>query len=175
MMYPVNVGYEGAIERINNLMANGHHAEALVTTVFTMEKTLRRTLRQMVVSAGFRSVIAEKIVKDLRGFDGIKKAWEIYEPEHRTLPHIVGNDDWKILQHSAAMRNKFVHGERVFHLSVCRNQTNSTLAALARVKEKLDREYGYSGWDRIKVRKKSRLHVDPVSQWQKRVPAKTIS
>lgn len=43
-MYPVSIGYAGAIQRINDLMSNGHHAEALVTTAFTVEKTLRRTL-----------------------------------------------------------------------------------------------------------------------------------
>lgn len=62
IMYPVSIGYAGAIQRINELLRNGHDAEALVTTAFTIEKTLRRTLRQLVVSAGFRSTDADKIV-----------------------------------------------------------------------------------------------------------------
>ena len=36
-------------------MKNGHHPEALVSCAFTVEKTLRRTLREIVVSAGFAS------------------------------------------------------------------------------------------------------------------------
>lgn len=161
-MYPVAIGYAGAVERITKLTDNGHHAEALVTTAFTVEKTLRRTLRQIVVSAGFRSTIADKIVKDLRGLDAIKKAWELYEPKHRTLPAIVGDDDWKIFQRAATMRNKLVHGVRVYKLADCQQQATDALTALDRLKATFDREYHYSGWDRLTVRKKSRLHVAPV-------------
>lgn len=172
-MYPVTIGYAGAVKRLTDLTNNGHHAEALVTTAFTVEKTLRRTLRQIVVSAGFRSTMAEKIVKDLRGLDAIKKAWQLYDPEHRTLPAIVGNAEWTIFQEAARMRNKLVHGERVYKLADCQQQAADALAALNRVKATLDREYSYSGWDKLKVRKKSRLHVDPVHQWTKRPPRKS--
>jgi hypothetical protein len=47
-MYPVTIGYAGAVQRINDLISNGHNAEALVTTAFTVEKTIRRTLRQLL-------------------------------------------------------------------------------------------------------------------------------
>jgi len=174
-MYPVTIGYAGAVQRITDLMNNGHHAEALVTTAFTVEKTLRRTLRQIVVSAGFRSTIAEKIVKDLRGLDAIKKAWELYDPAHRTLPAIVGDADWKTFQDTATMRNKLVHGERVYKLAECQQQATDALAALNRVKAALDREYSFSGWDKLKVRKTSRLHVDPVHKWLKRAAIKASS
>lgn len=164
-MYPVSIGYAGAVQRITDLTNNGHHAEALVTTAFTVEKTLRRTLRHLAVSAGFRSTMAEKIVKDLRGLDAIKKAWEFYDPTHRNLPAIVGNAEWQAFQGAATMRNKLIHGERVYKLAECQTQAADALAALNRAKAVLDREYGYSGWERLKVRKKSRLHIDPVHQW----------
>ena len=93
-MYPVKIGYAGAIGRIGALTANGHHAEALVTTTFTVEKTLRRTLRQLVVSAGFPSQIADKVVGSLRGLEAIKGAWEIYDPRHRKLTELVSTGDW---------------------------------------------------------------------------------
>lgn len=158
-MYPVSIGYSGARARISSLLDNGHDAEALVTTAFTVEKTLRRTLRQIVVLAGFRSNIAEKIVGNLRGLDAVRKAWELYDPQHRTLTSIVIEADWKVIKDAAEMRNKLVHGERVFNLDDCRRKAMDTLAALDRLKDTLDQEYKYSGWGRLKVRKKSRLHV----------------
>jgi hypothetical protein len=166
-MYPVSLGYGTAKQRIGDLMSNGHHAEALVTTTFTVEKTLRRTLRHVVVSCGFQSKMAEKIVEGFRGLDAIKKGWELYDPQHRTLPAIVGAADWETFHTAATMRNKMVHGERVYDLAHCQRQANDALAALDRLKATLDREYGYSGWERLRVRKVSRLHVDPVRKWPK--------
>jgi hypothetical protein len=37
-MYPVRLGYDTAVTRIRRLMRNDHHAEALITSVFTVEK-----------------------------------------------------------------------------------------------------------------------------------------
>lgn len=34
-----------------------------------------------------------------------------------------------------------------------------------RLKATLDGEYSYSGWERLRVRKESRLHIDPVHKW----------
>lgn len=163
-MYPVNIGYDGAIQRIDALMDNGHYAEGLVTTAFTVEKTLRRTLRQLVVSAGFRSVDAEKIVKGLGGLERIKDAWELYDPRHRSLRSMIGQD-WAIFVETAKMRNKLVHGERVYNLGECREQATRTLQALNRLKSTLDEEYGYSGWERLKVRRVANLHRDPKVKW----------
>lgn len=171
-MYPVSLGYGIAKQRIGDLMKNGHHAEALVTTTFTVEKTLRRTLRHVVVSCGFQSTIAAKIVDGLRGLDAIKRAWELYDPRHRALPAIVGND-WITIKETVEMRNKLVHGERVYDLAHCRQQATVAMAALDRLKTTLDAEYGYSGWERLRVRRASRLHIDPVSAWPKPKPRKS--
>lgn len=92
-MYPVRLGYDSAVKRIRKLMKNDHHPEALVTSMFTVEKTLRRTLRQIVVSAGFASKYADKIVGNLRGLDALKKAWEIYEPSNVQLSSIIPSAD----------------------------------------------------------------------------------
>jgi hypothetical protein len=166
-MYPVTIGYAGATQRINDLISGGHHAEALVTTAFTVEKTLRRTLRQLVVSAGFISPYAEKIVRSLGGLAAIKDAWETYDPRHRKLTDLVAQADWATLVNTSQMRNKLVHGERVFKLADCQQQATDTLAALNRVKGMLDTEYGYSGWARLKVRKLTRLHQYPAVRWTK--------
>ncbi len=160
-MYPVGIGYSGAKQRINDLLTNGHDAEALVTTAFTVEKTLRRTLRQMIVSAGFRSNIADKIISGHAGLSKIKDSWEIYDPKHRTLSSLINNVDWTIIQTTATMRNKLVHGERVYKLADCRTQVNDAIGALDRVKTALDTEYGYSGWTSHTARRTSHLHKDP--------------
>jgi hypothetical protein len=135
-VYPVKLGYSTAIQRINALTINGHHAEALVTSAFTAEKTLRRTLRQLVVSAGFPSQIADKIISNLRGLEAVKSVWEFYDPKHRKLTDLLAQADWKALKDAAEMRNKLIHGERVYSLSACEQITISVLDALSRVKSK---------------------------------------
>ncbi len=61
-MYPVKLGFDEAIRRARSLIDNGHHAEALVSAVFTVEKTLRRSLRFAIVARGFTSGQADKII-----------------------------------------------------------------------------------------------------------------
>lgn len=160
-MYPVKLGYDTAVNRIRMLITNGHHPEALVTSMFTVEKTLRRTLRQIVVSAGFASKYADKIVGNLRGLDALKKAWELYEPNNISLSSIISASDWKLFKDVAEMRNKMVHGERVYQLETCRKEAEEVLIALNRLKNDFDSRYGYSGWVNFSSRIKSRLHADP--------------
>ena len=90
-MYSVRLGYSTAKARINRLLKNGHKAEALVASVATVEKTFRRVLLQTVVSAGFTREDADKLVKQIRGFDGIKQQWNLFDPCNRKLVDIVGN------------------------------------------------------------------------------------
>ena len=54
-MYPVSLGVNEARSRIEGLLKNGHHAEALLTSVFTVEKTLKRTLKYIMIRRGFTS------------------------------------------------------------------------------------------------------------------------
>ena len=160
-MYPVRLGYKVAISRINELMKNGHYPEALVTSMFTVEKTLRRTLRQIVVSAGFASKQADKIVGNLKGLDALKNAWELYEPTNKKLTELIPPEDWKQFKDAATMRNKMIHGERVYELKTCKNEAVKVLSALDSLKTNFDNIYGYSGWETFSKRLKARLHSDP--------------
>ena len=160
-MYPVRLGYTTALDRINALTANGHHAEALVTSVFTVEKTLRRTLRQLVVSAGFVSKMADRVVGSLHGLESVKDAWELYDPKHRKLTNLITPADWKRIKDASAMRNKLIHGERVYALAACLESTKGVLVALGTIKELFGAEYAYSGWESAKSRRVSKLHRDP--------------
>lgn len=160
-MYPVRLGYDTAIKRISKLTANGHHAESLITSVFTAEKTLRRTLQQLIISSGFKSTIAKKIIKRFNGIYQLIEAWDIYDPHHRKLSEIIGIDDIKTIKEAAQKRNKLIHGERVFNLETYKEETKRVLEALNRIKIKFDNEYNYSGWTNIATRKISKLHLDP--------------
>jgi uncharacterized protein YutE (UPF0331/DUF86 family) len=160
-MYPVRLGYGAAKKRINKLINNGHYAESLVTSVFTAEKTIRRTLKQLIISAGFKSDISKLIIRKIRGIHSLIEAWEIYEPQHRKLSEVVSKSDIQTIERAAEKRNKLVHGERVYGLDVCKNETKKVLEALDRIKTKFEQSYGYSGWTKISIRKKSKLHIDP--------------
>ena len=160
-MYPVKLGYEKAKGRINTLTKNGHHSESLVTSVFTAEKTIRRTLRQLIVSTGFKSTMADKIIRRMNGIFQLVDAWELYEPKHRKLIEVVTPADIQIIKGAAQKRNKLIHGEQVFSLNICKGETQKVLEALDRVKLKFDQEYNYSGWEVAKGRKVSMLHTDP--------------
>jgi len=164
-MYSIKLGYTVAIKRINELMQNGHHPEALVTSMFTVEKTLRRTLRrtlrQIVVSAGFASKQADKVVGNLRGLDALKNSWSLYEPNNKNLTDIIPQQDWAQFKEAAIMRNKMVHGERVYELETCKKEAIKVLSALDKLKTNFDELYGYSGWETFAKRIKPQLHSDP--------------
>jgi len=160
-MYPVKLGYPAAIARINMLLANSHEAEALVTSVFTAEKTLRRTLRQIIVSAGFISQISDRIIGRLHGLETVKNAWDLYDPNHRKLTDLISASDWKTIKSASEMRNKLVHGERVYSVQACSQTASDALLALDNIKNTLDTEYCYSGWATAKARRISTLHSDP--------------
>lgn len=160
-MYPVTLGYDEAKKRIESLLRDGYCSEALVTAVFTAEKMLRRTLRQIIVSAGFTSKSAEQLMSLARGLTALKEQWFIYEPHQRTLVEVIGNQEWQQICTLAKMRNKLIHGIRVYEAEYCQEQAEKFLFTLDLVKEKLESTYGYSGWERLAARKKSKLHIDP--------------
>ena len=168
-MYSVTLGFDAAIERIESLLEAGFNSEALVTSVFTAEKTLRRTLRQLMVSSGFISTHADAQLKQLRGLHAVGGAWRYYDPRHATLPQVIGNQDWQVFTTGADMRNQLVHGTRVYTSAACVQQTNAMVEALKRVKRALDDQYGYSGWTPHSKRLKSSLHADPRVRMRRKV------
>ena len=160
-MYPVTLGYDEAKKRIESLLRDGYCSEGLVTAVFTVEKMFRRTLRQIIVSAGFTSKAADKLIGSANGLNALKDRWIIYEPNHRSLVEIIGNKDWQQIDALATMRNRLIHGVRVYEPEECKEKAEQLLFTLDNIKQILDETYGYSGWERLSVRKKSKLHIDP--------------
>ena len=160
-MYPVTLGYDEAKKRIESLLRDGYCSEALVTAVFTVEKMFRRTLRQIIVSAGFTSKAANDLIRSANGLTALKERWSIYEPNHKTLVEIIGNKDWEKVKELSKIRNELIHGVRVYEEEECKEKAEKLLSALDNIKQILDETYGYSGWERLSVRKKSKLHIDP--------------
>jgi hypothetical protein len=160
-MYPVSLGFQEAESRINALMTNGHNAEALITSVFTFEKTLRRTLRFCAVSRGFTSKQTEILFNGLC-FENMKKIWPCFDKQNRSLSDFIGNAKWQYVPPAVTMRNKLAHGERVYKLAECKLAAERVLEALNEFRTKLKVEIQFDGWSRMPVRKKAALQWLPI-------------
>ena len=159
-MYPIRLGYELARTRIKRLIENGHEPEAVIAIVATAEKTFRRVLKQLIVSAGFESTEADKLLKHFRGFEGVKNVWPRFDPRHRNLPELIGSGEWQSLKAAQNARNGLVHGERALSKERAKELAEAALIALDRGRVKLLEVYDFDGWSRVSVRRRSRLHVD---------------
>lgn len=159
-MYSVKLGYKKAKTRINRLLDNEHYSEAFVVTVFTVEKTIRRTLHQLIVSSGFSTEITKKILKDIRGLEAIKKNWSYYDPENKTIVDVIENRNWTKIKNYFKMRNEIIHGTHVYNLKTCRESTIDLLLVLDDIKTRFKNNYDFDGWERLAPRPKSHLHID---------------
>jgi len=160
-MYPVRLGFTSALKRIRRLSRNGHHAEALVTSVFTIEKTMRRVLRALVVSAGFPSIQTKVLMSKFDGLGRIKEVWECFDPKHEKLSAFASPGTLQTIAEAQRMRNELVHCSKVFDLEHCKRETGKALKALNNLRDAFQKRYGYDGWSKIRGRKKSALHSDP--------------
>jgi hypothetical protein len=158
-MYPVTLGFSEAEARIRRLIKNDHPAEALLTSVFTFEKTLRRSLKHCVVSRGFTPKSAEEVI-GRRGFHELVKLWPCFAPDHKSLASFIG-PKWQHVPSAVTMRNKLVHGERVYKLVECGKAANQVLDALLEFRSQALAHVGFDGWSRVKVRRNARLLWNP--------------
>lgn len=154
-MYSVSLGFPQAEARIRKLLKNQHSAEALLTSVFTFEKTLRRALKYCIVARGFTSMQSEEIL-GRRGFKELQGLWPCFSRNHETLPVFIGGS-WQHVPPAVTMRNKLVHGERVFNLADCEDAANQVLTALTTFRARLQAEMQFDGWSRIPTRRKGNL------------------
>lgn len=160
-MYPVKFGYNDAVKRVCALIKNGHVAEALLTAMFTVEKTLYRTLRQLVISSGFPSTQADVLMGKFKGIENIKSVWSCFDPKHQKLSDFIKPSTLKSIADAQTMRNKLVHGIAVYSQTNCQVTANDVLTALDDLRNTLDQRYGFDGWSAMKRRIKSTLHADP--------------
>lgn len=160
-MYPVRLGFKTAKKRIRNLIQNGHNAEALLTSVFTFEKIIHRTLKQLMVSAGFRNKDAKKILEQVKGFKNQKEIWSCFDPQGRNLPAVIGNKHWQHVNSAITMRNQIVHGARVYDLAECKAMAENIIDLLDQTVSAFNSEYGFDGWSKVAIRRISKLHTNP--------------
>lgn len=155
-MYPVSLGFDEAVRRIEQLLKNGHAAEALVTSVFTLEKTVRRSLKHAILARGFSLKQSDRLVES-KGFKELREHWDIFEKTHRSLPAFIGNADWQFVPEAVTMRNKLVHGHKVYKLTDCELYARHVLSALKRLHANVKKDYGKDPWARISGRLKPKL------------------
>lgn len=155
-MYPISLGFPEAERRINALIKNGHHAEALVTAVFTFEKTVRRSLRYMAVARGFTSTQATVLFEHM-SFNRLKDMWICFDKTQQPLSARAGNKAWQHIPNAITMRNKLIHGERVYKLDECRKETRHVMVALRTFQTSLKNNIGFDGWSKLPVRRKAEL------------------
>jgi hypothetical protein len=156
IVYPVRQGFEEANNRLGALIANGHHAEALLSSVFSLEKTIRRCLRHCALNRGFSSRQCDQLFENM-GFQKMKDVWPVFERNHRTLPDFLGNAVWQHIPSAVEMRNKMVHGVRVYQLNDCKEKAEAVQRALQTLREKSIIELGCDPWSQLPSSKKSNL------------------
>jgi len=155
-MYPISFGFHTAEQRINKLMENGHHAEALVTAVFTFEKLVMRSLRGAIVARGFTSVQADKIIGQ-SGLNRLKDMWDIYDKGHRKLVDHIRPQDWQTITKAVEWRNKMAHGKQSYQLEDCKNLAVKTLAISGDFRATITGHHGVDPWSRYKIRRVAEL------------------
>lgn len=155
-MYPVKLGFDEAIRRARALVSNGHQAEALVCAVFTVEKTLRRSLRYCIVARGFTSGQADKIL-GRGGLEELRRLWACFAPSQAQLSVLLTSQELGRLTDAATMRNKLVHGQRAYSLSDCKSRAEHILKLLETLRAGLIGSIGADGWSRLPVRRKATL------------------
>ena len=109
-------------------MINGHHAEALLTSVFTFEKIIHRTLTQLIVFAGFRNSDADLLLKKMRGFKrqkeiNIKTSKTGIRPHTLIYFYLGGRRTWcqnEGYQGHAAIICDYFRGHEDYLASFCR-------------------------------------------------------
>jgi len=159
-MYQINAGLLSAKAKINQLTSHGHHAESMIVMVFIVEKTIRRTLIQIVISAGFKSKNAKQIVKKIN-FSSINDYWMFFDPFEKPLKDVISSLDYNAIKKAAEMRNRVVHGQHVYSNEIYQTKTQELLQIIDRISAAFQLRYGFDGWSKLSVRKKSRLHIDP--------------
>lgn len=155
-MYPISFGFHTAEQRITKLMENGHHAEALVTAVFTFEKLVMRSLRGAIVARGFTSAQAEKII-GTSGLSRLKEMWPIYDKDHCKLVDHIDPNDWQAITRAVEWRNKMAHGKQSYPLEECKELAARTLKIANTFRATITIHHGVDPWSRYKIRRVSQL------------------
>ena len=114
-----------------------------------------------MVSAGFRNKDADRLLRQVQGFNRQKEIWICFDPDWRALPEVIGNQHWQHVKSAIIMRNRLVHGLQTYTLDDCEEMANNILELLDQTVRAFQETYGYNGWDSVSIRRKATLHSDP--------------
>lgn len=155
-MYPISLGLDAAILRIKKLNENGHHAEALLTSVFTYEKTLKRSVRIAIFARGFSSRQADLLMKK-GGLQSLIELWPIFDIEHMPFEQVIGQASYQLLKRASKMRNNLVHGSSVFKLDACKDLSLILLDQIRILQGLVLSRYGRDPWSKIQGKRTASL------------------
>ena len=102
-MYSVTEGFDNVDKKLDDLVHDERHVEALLVSVLVMERTLRRILHFCAINRGFSPDHYELLLRKLK-YDGIKKAWPKFDRVKRPLSKFVGEDNLQQMKKSFEMR-----------------------------------------------------------------------
>lgn len=91
------------------------------------------------------------------GFRDMTEAWPVFEKDHRTLPVFIGNHIWQHVPEAVTMRNKMVHGARVYQLAECKEKAELVQKAMEALRNKSITDLGCDPWTQLPGRTKSSL------------------
>jgi hypothetical protein len=148
-MWVQTLGLDEAMKRIKALLENGHSAEAMVTSIFTLEKLIKRATRRVIRQSG-KSVEESKRLVDKPGFDELCKLWAKYDPDGEGPEALISAADWKKALETKQMRNDPVHGRKVFGLKNCKDRSRHILKVLKKLRDEYTDLYGSDPWKRLK-------------------------
>jgi hypothetical protein len=163
-MYPIKRTFKWVRNRLVSNQSNLLPSESFVLTMFLVEKIIRRVFLQLIISAGYPTENAKEIVNNIRGLDALKNSWKLYDPQFRSLTDILPAATWQIIQESATLRNKLIHGAEHQSQKVYRQKGEELFDALGGIRTAFDNAYSYSGWKGLKLRTSTTLHTDPKVQ-----------
>jgi len=90
-----------------------------------------------------------------------REVWECCDPNGKGLPEIINSEHWQYANKAVEMRNNLVHGSGVYNSLKCKEMTENVIKLLDQTVISFETEYGYNGWHRVSIRRKSTLHTDP--------------
>ena len=160
-MYRTQLTYRQVRARLEKLITDGYPCEALVTSVFTAERMLRRTLVRLAVSAGFTSEQALRLVAGLGEIEAVEEVWSLLDPNERALVDVIGTANWRIVREAVKTRSDMANGLFPISLRQCTRRAHDLIGALDHTGAQLRNVYGYDGWGVHRKRHVSALHTDP--------------
>ena len=108
-MYEITKGAINAHRRMQLLQEQGYYQEALIVGVSLIEKTFRRTLKQLMISKGFTNATTHILAREFRGMEGVARVWKCFDTNQLTLLEIIHNETWRDIKKISTVRNKLLH------------------------------------------------------------------